>query len=214
MMTQHKTLTGSPIGTVRESFYDRMRRVAALNLRAASMSLTERMPDSARWFCLQVDKGREFAVEKDLHDANVEVFLPRETQLHVRRGRGIEVIASLFPGYLMVRFVPSAAAFSGIQRQRNVVGLVGDKYGWYHIVPDEVVSVFKRMGEEPIPRVATDKSFKQGDRADIVDGPFVGFECLIVSVKWCRQAKASVVIDLPGRSFEIDSMPLAFLKKL
>ena len=214
-MMQHDKMTGTPIALpVRERFEDRMRRIAAKNLREASMNVTEQHPDSARWYCLQVMRGQEFAVEKELQAANVEVFMPREKTMQMRHGRRIECEIPFFPGYLLVRFVPSAHAFQGLRRQRDVVGIIGGSDGGYHVIRDEVVKAFKRIGEVGMPRMATDKSFKDGDKADIVDGPFVGFLCLVVAVKWSRQARARVVIDLQGRSFEIDSMPLAFLKKL
>lgn len=212
---QHRKLVGSAIGAhVPECFADRMRRIANKNLKEASMDVTEKNPDSAHWYCLQVGKGRESAVENDLREANVDVFLPRQKELIVRHGRKIEVETPYFPGYILVRFVPSAAAFSGLRRQRHVLDIIGGSDGRYHAIRDEVINVFKRMGEDGAPRVATDKTFSEGDRADIVLGPFLGFECLVLAVKWCRQAKARVMISLDGRSFEIESMPLAFLKKL
>ncbi|WP_244561425.1 transcription termination/antitermination protein NusG [Ensifer aridi] len=178
------------------------------------MKLTEMNPESARWYCLLVKKGREFDVENSLRDANVEAFMPRERVIKIRHGRKLEGDFPYFPSYMLVRCVPSPEAFLGLRRHKNVLDIVGGASG-YHVVRDENVAMFKRIcdGVE-VPRVATDKSFKDGDRAEIVLGPFAGFECIVTSVKWCRQAKASVRIDVQGRPFDIDSMPLAFLKKL
>lgn len=212
---QHRMMVGTMIAMpVKECFADRMRRIAARNLREASMDVIEKHPDSARWYCLHVAKGRETAVENDLRAANVEVFVPREREILVRHGRKIEVDTPFFPGYLLVRCVPSAAAFAGLRRQRHVLDIIGGSDGRYHVIRDEAINAFKNITLAGIPRTATDKTFKEGDEADIVGGPFVGFYCLILAVKWSRQAKARVLISLPGRQFEIDSMPLAFLKKL
>tara|TARA_R110002020_G_scaffold471284_1_gene698238 strand:- start:29697 stop:30344 length:648 start_codon:yes stop_codon:yes gene_type:complete len=215
-MMQHKTMIGTMIGSqVRDSFEDRMRRIASVNLRAASMAVTEMHPDSARWFCLQVQKGREFAVEKEMLEANVEAFMPREKWVQVRHGRKIEGERPYLAGYILVRCVPSPNAFHGLRRQRFVVDIVGGSDGRYHVVRDEDVSVFKSLIEKPnVSRMATDKSFGDGDRAEITFGPFAGFTCLVVSVEWCREAWASVVIELSGKVFPISRIPLAFLKKL
>ncbi|RVQ02005.1 transcription termination/antitermination protein NusG [Sinorhizobium meliloti] len=211
MIMQRRTLTGSPIALQSgDRFEDRMRRITERNLRAASMKVTEMNPDLARWYCLLVKKGREFDVENSLRDANVEAFMPRERVVKVRHGRKFESDIPYFPNYLLVRCVPSSEAFHGLRRHRNVLDIVGGASG-YHIVRDENVAMFKRICEAP--RVATDKTFKEGDRADIVLGPFAGFTCIVTAVKWCRQAKAKVRIDVHGRPFDIDSMPLAFLKK-
>lgn len=177
------------------------------------MKVTEMNPDSARWYCLLVKRGREFDVENSLRDVNVEAFMPRERVVKVRHGRKFESDIPYFPSYLLVRCVPSPEAFHGLRRHRNVLDIVGGASG-YHIVRDENVAMFKRICEgAEAPRVATDKTFKEGDRADIVFGPFAGFTCIVTAVKWCRQAKAKVRIDVRGRPFDIDSMPLAFLKK-
>lgn len=214
-MMQHRKLVGTMIAVpVRECFADRMRRIAARNLKEASMDVIEKHPDSAHWYCLHVSKGREPSVENGLREANVEVFVPREKEVLVRHGRKIDVEVPFFPGYLLVRCVPSPAAFHGLRRQRHVLDIIGGTDGRYHVIRDEAINAFKNMTLTGIPRVATDKTFKDGDEADIVYGPFVGFCCLVLSVKWSRQAKARVLINLPGRQFEIDSMPLAFLKKL
>ncbi|MDX0258948.1 antitermination protein NusG [Sinorhizobium meliloti] len=215
MIMQRRTLTGSPIALQsRDRFEDRMRRITERSLRAASMKVTEMNPESARWYCLLVKKGREFDVENSLREANVEAFMPRERVVKVRHGRKIEGDIPYFPSYMLVRCIPSAEAFHGLRRHRNVIDIVGGASG-YHALKDENIAVFKRIcdGAE-VPRIATDKTFKEGDRADIVLGPFAGFVCIVTAVKWCRQAKASVRIDVQGRPFDIDSMPLAFLKKL
>ncbi|HEX5935338.1 MAG TPA: transcription termination/antitermination NusG family protein [Pseudorhizobium sp.] len=191
-----------------------MRRIAAHNLREAARSIVERSPESARWFCLHVQKGKEFAVENELIAADVDAFLPREKWMSIRHGRKVAGERAYLPGYLLVRCAPSPAAFQGLRRQRFVIDIVGGRDGHFHVVRDEDVSQFKSLIETPVPRRSTDKSFQDGDSAVIEIGPFSGFLCVVLAVKWCRQPRARVMIDANGRQFEIDSMPLAFLKKL
>ncbi|WP_244428274.1 transcription termination/antitermination protein NusG [Sinorhizobium fredii] len=214
-MMQHKGITGVPIATsARDGFESRMRRITARNLRAASMKVTEMNPNMARWYCLVVKRGREFDVENLLKEANVEAFMPRERVVFVRHGRKVEGDRPGLPGYVLVRFVPSNEAFAGMVNLKNVFDFVGGASG-YHIIKDAHVDVFKRISNgEDVTRIATDKTIGDGSKAEIVMGPFAGFDCVVTSVKWCRQAKASVRIHVEGRAFDIDSMPLAFLKKL
>jgi transcriptional antiterminator NusG len=230
-MTMQRKVTGKKVDfkpmieaelseTERSRAYARQRRVqraariAAAELLAASRRFVDVKPKKARWFCLQVEKGREFAVEKRLLDANVEAFMPREKFVHVRRGEKIEGEVPFFPSYMLVRCVPSSYAFAGLKRQKHVIAIVGGASG-YHIVRNEEVERFKAfMADGETPRVAVDKTMADGDRADIVLGPFAGFMCLVISVKWSRQPSARVAIDIGGRTFDIESMPLAFLKKV
>lgn len=215
MMMQHKRFVGEPVALKsRERFSDRMRRIAARNLKEASMDVAAKNPESARWYCLQVAKGREFSVQDDLKGAGVEVFLPTERVGIVSRGVKIERDEPIFPCYVLVRCVASASAFSGLAGQRYVQCIVGGRNGTPHAVSDRIINSFKSLIEAGVPRTTTDKSFCQGDQAEIVAGPFGGFSCTLLAVKWCRQAKARVLIMHDGNAFEIESMPLAFLKKL
>jgi transcriptional antiterminator NusG len=160
-----------------------------------------------------VETGREFTVENSLQEANVDAFMPSEKVVSVFKGKKIEGSRPILPGYILVRFVPSAEAFHGLKNVKHVVDIVGGNDG-YHVVRSEDVERLKALsGSGEVPRIATDKTMKDGDIAEITFGPFVGFSCTIVAVKWSREARARVLIDVGGRPFEIDSMPLAFLKK-
>ncbi|SDA39257.1 transcription termination/antitermination NusG family protein [Sinorhizobium sp. NFACC03] len=182
------------------------------------MKVTEMNPENARWYCLHVVRGKEFDVENALTAANVEVFVPREKIVSIRRGKKIETEIPRLASYLLVRVVGSAEAFLALRHQKNVINIVGcDAY--YHVVSDNDVAVFKALSDGlQAPRVATDKSIGQGTLADIVFGPFAGFRCVVTAVRWSREARASVRINVgqEGHStpFDIESMPLAFLKKL
>lgn len=210
-MMQHRSMIGTPLATEpKDGFRDRIRRIAARNLKAASMKVTEMNPENARWYCLHVLRGKEFDVENALAAADVEVFVPREKIVVVRAGRKIETEVPRLASYLLVRIVPSAEAFSALRNQKNVLDFVGGVAG-YHVIKDSDVAVFRSKNSL---RVATDKSIGQGTEADIVFGPFSGFRCIVTAVKWCREAKASVRIDVQGKVFDIDSMPLAHLKKV
>ncbi|MBD9445774.1 MULTISPECIES: transcription termination/antitermination NusG family protein [unclassified Rhizobium] len=193
---------------------DRIARIAADRLRAASKEMCERKPKMAKWYCLRVESGREIIVEKSLQDADVEAFMPSEKVVRIHKGTKIEGTRPFFPSYMLVRFVPSGEAFEGLKNVKHVIDIVGGPNG-YHIVRNEDVERLKALkSEADLPRVATDKTMTDGDKADITFGPFVGFTCTVLAVKWCRQARARVLIDVGGKPFQIESMPLAFLKKL
>ncbi|WP_246810867.1 transcription termination/antitermination protein NusG [Ensifer sp. ENS09] len=174
------------------------------------MKVTEMNPENARWYCLHILRGKEFDVENALMSANVEVFVPREKIVSVRAGKKIETEVPRLASYLLVRLVPSAEAFSALRNLRHVLDFVGGTAG-YHVIKDSDVAVFR--SKNPL-RVATDKSIGQGTEADIVLGPFAGFRCIVTAVRWCREAKASVRIDVQGKVFDIESLPLAHLKKV
>ncbi|MBP1852134.1 transcription termination/antitermination protein NusG [Rhizobium halophytocola] len=193
----------------------RTARIMNSKLRKASRDMIESHPNSAHWFCLRVETGKEQAVETVLAEANVEAFMPTEKLSRVQKGRKIDSFRPFFPGYIFVRCVPSAEAFSALCRASNrIYGLVGGSVGCY-VIPDAHISVFKGILERAdVSRMPADKSIGQGDRAEISFGPFAEFACVVTAVKWSREPRASVRIHVEGRAFDIDSMPLAFLKKL
>lgn len=191
----------------------RAMRLARARLGAASAAAVKRQPHLARWFCLQLEPGMDFRVEKALLDAGVELLAPREKETAVRRGKAVEWEKPLLPGYMLVRFVPSPAAYDGLKRQKGVFDFVR-RGEFYLTVEERDILPFKMLLPADIPRMKTDKSFADGDRAEITVGPFVGYTCLVKSVRWARTARASIVIVLGGKTFEIESIPVAFLKKL
>lgn len=188
-------------------------RLARQQLAEASAVLVEREPKKARWYCMQVEGRSEFTVEKLLADAGVHVLLPKQKWVSAYKGKRIEGERPLFPGYLLVRIVPSAAAFEGLRMQRGVAEFVGDAKG-YHIVVDKDVALFERLSSEQLVRMEADKTIGQGCEALIEKGPFAGFRCVVLDVKWARMATGKVRIIAGDRFFIADNMPIAFLKKL
>jgi transcriptional antiterminator NusG len=192
----------------------RRERIAAVrteNLRAASSDFFKKGHGMAHWYVLQTRTGKEFNVEKVLSEANVQAFAPRETHVKVRGGKKFVLDMPTFPGYVLVRCMASPQAFIGLKQVNDVIDIVGGDSG-YHVVRDQHVDRFRL--QTPTPRKKTDKTWQQGDKAMVSEGPFAGFECLIVAVKHCRERRARVVIRIDRRDFEIESMPIAFLEKL
>jgi transcriptional antiterminator NusG len=187
-------------------------RITDEYLHAASSDLVLSKPNAANWYCLQVMAGRESSVEKRLADAKIETVSPRERVVFVKNGRKFEGDRLFFPGYIIVRCRPSPEAFHGLRSVKDVLDIVGNM-GKYYVLRDAEVSRFKDMTQIKAPRLKTDKTFAEGDRATITFGPFRDFDGLLLAVKYGREARARVMISVFGRQFEID-MPIAFLKKL
>ena len=191
----------------------RVMRLAKAQLGEASASVVARSPKSARWFCLQVLPNHDFRVEALLKHADVNVLLPRERWSVVRRGRKIESERPVIPGYIPVRFVPSPAAFNGLKSLRGVFDFVKGADG-YHVIRDKDILPFRMLLPADLDSAEIDRTIGERSRCEITMGPFFGWECVVTAVRWCRDARASVAINMHGRVFEIDSIPVAFLRKL
>ncbi|MCZ7451048.1 transcription termination/antitermination NusG family protein [Agrobacterium rhizogenes] len=189
-------------------------RLSMAQLSAASAKVVAEREKEARWYCLAVHGGHEFAVEKRISDAGVEIFVPQESWVTIKKGQKIEGKSVLLPGYALVRIVPSAAAFQGLLKQKSVFGFVG-RDACYHIVRDVDVAVLKGISDRnEVSRMPVDRTIGQGSRATITHGHFAGHECIVVQVMSGRTPRARVRVEAFGGGMGDVTMALAFLKKL
>lgn len=192
----------------------RVQRLTKAQLHAASASLVERDEKAARWYCLAVRGGHEFAVEKKISEAGVEIFVPSEHWSAVRKGRKIEGKRAFMPGYALVRIVPSADAFCGLTNQKDVVRFVGNSSG-YHIISNHDVTVLKSISDaNNVSRMPVDRSIGQGVKAHVEKGIFAGHDCVVLQVTTGRDPRARVWVEAFGEFSRDVSLPLAFLRKL
>lgn len=194
------------------SDFIKRRESRALRLATAVLSVVKR-GNGDRWYCLHISGGCEMAVEKHLLDCGVEAFVPREEFSEVRRGKKVEGERVMLPGYVLVKFMPSPTAFAALLSQKNVRGFVGGSMSYY-VVRDADVEKLRAPVTDQMLRVEVDKTICEGSTVMIIDGPFVGLQGTVLAVKFSRQARARLLVTLDGRSMEIESHPLAFVRKL
>ena len=199
----------------RQQRVTRRLRLARQQLAKASAKLVEADRESARWFCLTVSGGKEFSVEKLLTDAGVQVLLPSEKVVWVKRGKKVEGERLMFPGYLLVRIVPSAEAFEGLRRQerQGVTGFVSGPTG-YHVISDRELNRWWQLSDAEIGAMETDKTIGQGSRVRVKQGFWAGLTCVVIDVKWRRKPTARLQIEGAASAMPLDKMPIAFLEKL
>lgn len=191
----------------------RILRLARAQLRFAAKPEDGEQPKSARWYCLQVSGGFDFAVEKLLRDCGVEVLAPCESVVKVKNGKKVDTLRAFFPGYLLVRLVPLAEAFEGLRRQKKVIGFVRGENG-YHVVRDKEVNIFRPIEPVNVAELAVDRSIGQGTKCRINQGSLAGFECIVLAVRYKREARGKLQVNVSGNFVKVDDFPIAFLEKL
>lgn len=189
-------------------------RMEAESLHPAQAGRFEGRPELARWYCVSVNWGCEFAVEGKLSKAGVEVFLPREKFDIVKGGKKIEGERPLFKGYLFVRIVPFVASFMALRRVKKVRDILGNGEV-YQVVPNAHIDVFKRVFEKvDVERMPVDRTIGQGSKARITHGHFAGRNCVVLQVTGGRNPRVRVCVDGFGEFAHDVKMDLAFLRKL
>lgn len=211
-MMQHNKFEGMPVAVdMGERFDDRMRRIKADMLHAATL----RTRDDSPWFAVRVMSGREIAVKNSLEDAGVEAVVPmRQGPEYRRRGRVIPAkMIPVMTSYVLVRFMASDEAFLGIQGVEHVIGILGGCINPHRVSHSEV-SRFKALADAGSlnwerPTVV----FRQGETVRVVDGPFASFVGKIISCRDDGKGDAVVELDMFGRPTPV-LMPLAIIEKV
>jgi transcriptional antiterminator RfaH len=162
----------------------------------------EAAPMGSRWFCLRTRPKQEHLTAQQLRTRveGLAVYAPRIRYRKPTRRGTIWFVEALFPGYLFARFDPAEQ----MRHVRHVTGVTGVVAfgGRYALVPDEVVERLRaEIGDEEI-RVFTEP-FREGDLAEIVDGPFRGLEAVIVRVLPARE-RVRVLLQFLGRETEAE----------
>lgn len=186
------------------------RRTMAL-LAAAGMDRPAR-----RWFVLRIGAGRDRAAAEALAAAHVETWLPVVMVVPVRRGgmkgkrEAVEKLA--LQGFVFARVEPTVDAWAGLATAPGFVGMLGCD-GLPLAIRDEAVELFRRyLGNDPKAIATVTNAVKAGDRASVNEGPFHGFDGLVVSVDDAR-GRAIVEVLMFGQINPIN-LELAQIRKL
>jgi transcriptional antiterminator RfaH len=127
------------------------------------------------WYLVRTKPGKERWVQDQLTTMVPEVFLPLLEAKTPRWGKMAWTITPLFPGYLFARFDLQLRYFD-VKYLPGVNGFVSagnDPLA----VPAAVVDEIRRRGVEGVIKIL-EPVLGRGDRVQIVEGPFRGFEAI------------------------------------
>ncbi len=167
-------------------------------------------PD-AKWFVIHTLSGQEEKVKrfientvklKGLEYYIVEVIIPTEDVVEMRRGKRRTVAKKFFPSYMMVRMVLMKETEGFIRSVPGVTGFitVGDEP-----VPlsEEEVDNIMRKTDKTITVEKIEIPFSEGDPVRVIDGPFKDFAGMVSEVNRER-GKVRVMVSIFGRLTPVD----------
>ncbi len=202
------------------------RVVARKRIKATMLSMASESHSSfaskAAWFAIQTPDNRELVVKKLLDDEKIVTAFPMVPGPRTyKRGRVSEGEKTpLLAGYLLIKIVPSPAAFVGLRQVKGVVDIVGGcEKPWR--VSQEDVSRFIALTDLEL-RAAADFEFNLGDRVLFSFGPFKGIEGVIEKLHATRLHRndspamlhADITACVHGQWHNLKRTPLALLEKL
>ena len=165
----------------------------------------------ARWYVVNVHSGcekkvaesiKEQAVIKKMDDKILDVMIPTEEVVEIKKGAKVTSERKFFPGYILVKMIMTDDAWHLIKNNPNVSNFLGSRNKPYPITDAEAQRIITQM-QEGIERPQTVVSFEIGEQVRVCDGPFASFVGLVEDVD-AEKARVKVSVSIFGRSTPVE----------
>ncbi len=165
----------------------------------------------ARWYIVHVYSGfekkiaeqiRDLAEQKGLSDRILEVLVPTEEVIEVRRGKRVSAERKFFPGYVLVRMILDDETWSLVKNIPKVTGFLGPS-GKPAPIPEEEAERIRRQMQAGIEHPRPSIEFLPGDRVRVTEGPFSTFEGVVEEVDEAK-GRLKVSVSIFGRATPVE----------
>ena len=161
---------------------------------------------AARWYVVNVYSGsekkvaaslKEQAVLKNLEDKILDVLVPTEEVVEIKKGAKVNSERKFFPGYILVKMEMSDECWHVVRNTPRVSGFLGSRNKPQPISDAEAERIIKQM-EEGIERPQTVVDFEVGEQIRVIDGPFASFVGVVEDVD-SEKSRLKVSVSIFGR---------------
>lgn len=161
---------------------------------------------TAHWYVVNVYSGsekkvaeslREQAVLKKMEDKILEVLVPTEDVVEIKRGARVNTERKFFPGYILVKMVMTDESWLVVKSTPRVSGFLGARNKPQPITDAEAERIIKQM-TEGVERPQTVTSFEVGEQVRVNDGPFASFVGVVEEVD-TEKNRLKVSVSIFGR---------------
>ena len=166
---------------------------------------------AARWYVLHVYSGFEKKVSSSIieqakqagmDDKILQVLVPSEEVIEVRRGTKVSSERKFFPGYVLIEMELTDEAWHLVQNTPKVSGFLGSKERPTPISEAEALRIMNQV-QEGVDRPKPSVVYEIGDSVRVVDGPFTSFNGQVEDVDEER-ARVKVAVSIFGRSTPVE----------
>ncbi|MBP5699163.1 MAG: transcription termination/antitermination protein NusG [Alphaproteobacteria bacterium] len=161
---------------------------------------------TARWYVVNVYSGsekkvaesiREQAVLKKMDDRILEVLVPTEQVVEVRKGTKVNAEHKFFPGYILVKMEMSDDTWHVVKDTPRVSGFLGSRNKPQAISEKEVKRIMEQI-EQGIERPTTQIYYEVGEQVRVNEGPFASFVGIVDEVD-NEKSRLKVSVSIFGR---------------
>jgi transcriptional antiterminator NusG len=163
----------------------------------------------AKWYVVHTYSGHEHKVtaaltqrtkSMDLTDHILEILIPTQNKIQIRKGQKYSVKEKLFPGYMLVKLILTDDSWLAVRTTQGVTGFVGVGNKPTPLPKSEVQNIMKFMKMEAPKYKAT---FSVGEAVKIIEGPFADFLGSVESID-DERGKVKVLVSIFGRETPVE----------
>ena len=161
---------------------------------------------AARWYVVNVYSGsekkvaeslREQATLKKMEDKILEVFVPTENVVEIRKGTKVNAEHKFFPGYILVKMELTDETWLVVKNTARVSGFLGSRNKPQPISDAEVQKIMNQV-QEGLERPQTNVNFETGEQIRVIDGPFASFVGIVEDID-TEKNRLKVSVSIFGR---------------
>lgn len=166
---------------------------------------------ASRWYVIHVYSGfenkvaqsiREQAKQYNMEDAILDVQVPTEEVVRMRRGTKVSSQRKFFPGYVLVSMDMTDESWHLIKNTPKVTGFLGGR-GQPSPISDAEADRIMHQVKEGIERPKPLITFEVGEQVRVADGPFASFNGLVEDVDE-EKARLKVSVSIFGRATPVE----------
>ena len=164
-----------------------------------------------RWYVVHVYSGFESKVAQSIREQTdreglgadiLEVLVPTEEVVEVKRGSKTKAERKFFPGYVLVKMSMTDRAWHLVKNTTKVTGFLGAGKKPSPISESEARRIVDQT-QDASERVRPSVTFEVGENVRVSDGPFASFNGVVEDVDETR-ARLKVSVSIFGRSTPVD----------